>query len=161
MKYDDNQTIEEHNRILFDNFKKYNFPISEYAIVSGGPLAIRGIKKTSDVDVAVSDKLWEELKLKYPIKHVGGFNAEVISIDDDTDIISFRNSGDEGLNGNPTNNEQISNAEVIDGLSFQSLRDCLWFKKHSDREKDKRDIELAKKYLKSHPEELKKIDFVL
>ncbi len=161
MKYDDNQEIEDHNKILFNNFRKYNFPTTEYAIVSGGPLAIRGIKKTGDVDLVVSDKLWAELSAKHPIKKVDGFDAEIISLDEDTDVISFRNAEDEGQDGNPTNNQQIENAEIIEELSFQSLRDCLWFKKHSDREKDKKDAELVKVYLENHPEELKEIDFPL
>lgn len=160
MKYDDNQTIIEHNTILFDKFRELDFPLGEYAIVSGGPLAVRGIKKTGDVDVIVSDKLWGKLKSEYPIKNIEGANAQIIKIADDVDVLSFRESPDEGGSGNPTNNEQIKNAEVIDGLSFQSLRDSLWFKFHSDREKDKKDIELVKQYLLEHPEETEQVEFL-
>jgi len=160
MKYIDTETIEEHNRNLFAEFRELNLPLGEYAIVSGGPLAVRGLKKTGDVDVLVSDKLWEELKSKNMVKNIEGGNAQVISLDEDVDILSFRESSDEGIDGNPTNNEQIKNAEIIDGLSFQSLRDSLWFKHHSEREKDKKDIEIVKQYLAGHPEEAKKIDFL-
>lgn len=160
MKYIDSETIQEHNEKLFDNFKKLNLPVEEYAIVSGGPLAIRGLKKTGDVDVLVSDKLWDELKSKYPLKNIDEEKAQIISLDEDVDILSFRESSDEGIGGNPTNDEQIKNAEVINGLSFQSLRDSLWFKYHSEREKDKKDIEIVRGYLAEHPEEAKKIEFL-
>jgi len=161
MDYKDNQTINEHNKALFDKLRELNFPTTEYIVVSGGPLAIRGIKKTRDIDLVVSDKFWNELSSQYTPKKIEGHNAEIISLDSDIDVISFRDESNENQNNNPTNDEQLRNAEIIEGLSFQSLRDCLWFKKNSDREKDKRDTELVKEYFNKHPEEAKLIDFSL
>jgi len=157
MKYSDSQSIEEHNTILFQNFRGLDIPVDEYIITSGGPLAIRNIKKTADVDVLASEKLWEELATKHQVKKYPERGVSIISLIDDIDVLHF----DEQSKDGPTDIEQIKNAEIIDGLPFQSLRDCLWFKKHSDRAKDKQDIELAKEYFKTHTEELQKIDFSL
>jgi hypothetical protein len=163
MKYDKTQTTEEHNKILFDKFRTLNLPTSEYAIVSSGPLAIRGIKKTRDVDVIVSEKLWNELSTKHTVVKGNKENTkenkkvDVIKPKEDIDILRIYTK----LSGQPTLNEQVQSAEIIDGLSFQALSHCLWFKKKSDRQKDKDDIGLVKEYLSKHPEELENIDLDL
>lgn len=47
---------------LFDEFRALGLPPGEYAIVSGGVLAIRGIRETNDIDAVVSKKMWNKLK---------------------------------------------------------------------------------------------------
>jgi hypothetical protein len=159
MKYQNKQSIEEHNNKLFGKFRKLNLPTTEYAIVSGGPLAIRNIKKTRDVDVIVTEKLWGKLKDKYEVIKAENkdIKVEVIKPIEDVDILRILSE----MPGQPTFDEQLQQTETIGNLSFQNLNHCLWFKKHSNREKDKKDIELVKIYLKNHPEELKKIDLPL
>jgi hypothetical protein len=43
---------------------------------------------------------------------------------------------------------QRAKAEIIDGIPFQDLKSCLYFKEKGEREKDKKDVELIKEYLK-------------
>jgi hypothetical protein len=144
MKYKKSESIKEHNVRLFNQFRELNFPIGDYVIVSGGPLAIRGIKKTEDVDLLVTDEVWEDLVANYQPKKDPISGAEVLKIAEDVEVISFR--GAEPEPKAPTNQQQIDSAEIIDGLAFQSLDHCLWFKKHSARPKDLKDIELVEKW---------------
>ena len=164
MKYKENQSISYHNNALFDKFRSLNIPLGEYAIVSGGPLAIRGIRKTNDVDVIVTTDLWNTLKDKYGNTYYGPHKVKLITPIPDVDFFcaeSLKKLRGTLPKDEPTAEEQIDNAEIINGLSFQSLRDCLWFKKNQEREKDIIDIELTKKYLETHPAEMAKIDFML
>lgn len=41
---------------IFENVKKFNFPIGEYVVVGSGLLAALGLREASDVDVAVTQK---------------------------------------------------------------------------------------------------------
>ena len=45
---------------------------------------------------------------------------------------------------------QRANAEIINGIPFQDLKTCLFFKEKSEREKDKKDVELIKKYMNNN-----------
>ena len=74
---------------IFKKLKELNFPLGEYVLVGSGPLAARGIRKASDLDIAVTDELWQELinSGNYKIEERYGrvFLAEKNS--DDVDII--------------------------------------------------------------------------
>lgn len=154
---DEADTIKEHNKALFDNFRKLNFPKGEYCIVSGGPLAVRGIRKTSDVDVIVSKKLWEQLVKEHPIKRENkkGDIVLKVKLKPEVEILNYPTE-----NSNvyiPKMEEQIAMADEIAGLYFQSLNHCIFFKKAANRVKDQKDLKRIKNYLKSHPEEAAKV----
>ncbi|EKE30052.1 MAG: hypothetical protein ACD_2C00052G0013 [uncultured bacterium (gcode 4)] len=144
---------------LFEEFRGKDLPIGEYVIVSGWTLAARWIRKCSDIDIAVSDGLWENLLRTY-LPTVGN---NIVRIVISENIEAFGNWSFiefESSNWNPIIEEQISRAEIINWLSFQSLRDCIWFKSKSWRDKDKQDIGLIKSYIEKHPWEKDKIDFL-
>jgi hypothetical protein len=46
---------------IFKKLKELDFPLGEYVLVGSGPLAARGIREASDLDIAVTDKLWRQL----------------------------------------------------------------------------------------------------
>ena len=139
--------MDQFNKELFDEFRKLNLPIGEYIIVSSGVLAIRWIRKANDIDVAVSEKLWNELLKKYELTIEN--NVEKIIPMDKVEIFgegSFKKFNKTKKTG-PLIHEQILHAEIIENLSFQNINDCLWFKSHSEREKDARDVALINEYL--------------
>lgn len=145
--------ISKHNQQLFDKLRDYNLPLGEYAIVASGPLAARNIRKANDIDIIITDKLFSELAKKYE-KQIAKNNevtVEVLKLSEDIEALHFLKETIK--NDQPTQDEQINSAEVIDGLSFQSLKDCIFFKKWSGREKDKNDLKLVEAYLEKHPEE--------
>lgn len=46
---------------IFKKLKELNFPLGEYVLVGSGPLAVRGIRAASDLDIAVTPKLFKQL----------------------------------------------------------------------------------------------------
>jgi len=56
---------------LLQELKKLNLPNDQYAIYGSGPLAIRGLKEIHDLDVIVTDELYQELAKKYSEKEKG------------------------------------------------------------------------------------------
>jgi hypothetical protein len=125
---------------FLEELKALQFPIGEYVIISSGPMAIRGIRECSDIDLIVSDKLFDELSKKYSvIEEPGMFKIDIGNI-------SCMHRSDTPSNLYPIK-KQIEEAEMIEGFPFQSLETCLYFKENSDREKDKNDVKLIKEYL--------------
>lgn len=52
----------------FSIIKTLDLPIGEYVIYGSGPLDIRGIRPSQDIDILVSPKLWTQLCEQYPEK---------------------------------------------------------------------------------------------
>ena len=130
------------NEKLFDEFKKLNLPLDEYAIVSSGPLGIRSLREIGDIDLIVTDKLWQELKEKYPIVSEGGVTK--IKIAEKIEALSADSFGN--VISSPSIEEQINQSEIIDGMSFQSLRHVILFKKRLGRPKDLKDLALIEEW---------------
>ena len=51
---------------LLEELKKLNLPKDKYIIFGSGPMAIRGIRDSEDIDVLVTKALFEELLIKFP-----------------------------------------------------------------------------------------------
>ena len=123
----------------FNNFleelEKLNLPKKEYAIFGSGPLAVRGLRDSSDLDVIVKEELWEKLSKKYSLNKNGGLQIGNIEV---------YNKWLEDKNIN----HLIDSAEKIAGYKFVKLEYVLAWKETMGRDKDKKDVELIKKYLK-------------
>src|SRR3990167_8631640 len=52
---------------LLKQLEKLNLPKDQYIIVGSGPLGIRNIRISDDLDVLVTETLWEQLKKKHPL----------------------------------------------------------------------------------------------
>jgi len=132
-----------------EKLKKLKLPEEDYAIFGSGPLAIRGLRRSRDLDIIVRPELFEKMKKNYKqnlressfnekkylylkIKNME-FSFTSPFLDDDT-TIGF-----------------IQKSEQLYSLSFVKLKDVLNLKKSLGkytRDKDKKDIELIEKYLK-------------
>lgn len=134
--------ITSHNRKLFEKAKALGLPAGEYVIVGSGPLGVRGLREMSDIDIMVSDTLWQDLAKDHTV-----ITSDVPKIILAEDVECFSSLSFPARQGWPTSDEQLAQAEEIDGLFFQSLHHALLFKSRSDREKDSRDVELLKDYL--------------
>lgn len=119
-----------------EELKKLNFPIDQFAIFGSGPLGIRRIRDSNDIDLIVKDNLWEELLKKYKTikkKH----NAIIIG-----NIEIFNNWPPfEDIN------LLIDSADIIEEFKFVKLEYVLEWKKFLGREKDLIDIKLIENYL--------------
>jgi hypothetical protein len=126
--------------------REMNLPLGEYAILGSGPLAVRGIRETKDVDLIVTPELWKEYrkkegwekKLGYDVFYLKKGHVELWKRitwfwDRRIDIKAF-----------------IERAEIIEGLPFVNMKDFIYWKGILWREKDKRDVVLAEEYMRTH-----------
>lgn len=129
---------------IFKKLKELNFPLGEYVLVGSGPLAARGIREASDLDIAVTDKLWRQLfdsgYYKTEERYGRLFLAEKNS--EDVDIIKQLDWEDYPT----TVEEAIKSADIIQGFPFLNISETIKFKIALGREKDFRDIEMLKHF---------------
>ncbi len=136
------QQIMDHNKTLFDKARALGLPAGEYVIVGSGPLGVRGLRAMSDVDIMVSDRLWQDFAKDHAV-----IASDVPKILLAEDVECFSSLSFPAQPGWPTAEEQLAQAEKIDGLYFQSIDHSLFFKSHSDRAKDINDVALLKDFL--------------
>jgi hypothetical protein len=128
---------------IAEEVKRLNLPSGEYSVVGSGALSIRGIRNHDDIDLIVTENLYEEMKTKGweekeksdGLLHIYKNNTEVAK--NFLHIDGFRLSTE----------EVIKNSDIIDDVSFMSLEDLITLKTAMGREKDLRDIALIKEYL--------------
>ena len=128
---------------IIEDIKKLNLPTGKYSVVGGSAMAGRGIRETGDIDLILTEDLYEELKKggwAEKEKRPGYFH---IYKDEAEATKNFNHI--EGLNLKVE--DVIKNSEIIDGVPFMSLDDLVKLKQTMGREKDLRDIELIKDYL--------------
>jgi len=135
---------------LIKEIKKLGFPPDSYIIVGSGHLSAIGLKEPHDIDIVVTKDLfakckkegWEQMPFTYPDKlgHIflrKGFTELYLDV----------NKG----NFNPTIEELIQRAVIIDGVPFASFEDILNFKREYGKVNSKHllDIELIEKHLEN------------
>jgi tRNA A-37 threonylcarbamoyl transferase component Bud32 len=135
----DNDNKSKNNKFekQLSKLKKLNLPVNEYAIFGSGPLSIRGIRESEDIDIIVKPKLWDKLTKTYVQQ-----NEELIKIDS-IEIYKnwFPQWGDI--------NKLIDDADIFKGIRFVKLKHVLAWKKVYNREKDKKDMQLIKAFIKN------------
>ena len=109
-------------------------PKGEFRVLSGGSLLLHGLReRTNDIDLAISQKLADELNIQdYPCK-----NGYIYEFAFDVEMIIDQ--------GKSTYDEAC-------GYVCEDLRSILAFKKKMMREKDLPDIEKIERYLKEEHE---------
>ncbi len=129
-----------------EEVKKMDLPLGEYAILGSGPLAVRGIRETKDIDLIVTlaiytqykeQEKWDEL----PYRDTLFLKNGPVELWERIGFLEDKRINIQGF---------IDRAEMIMGLPFVNLYDFIYWKKIADREKDKRDVILAEEYLASH-----------
>ena len=125
---------------IINKLKEYDLDKNEFVILSSSAMILKDIKnETSDIDIAVTSKYNDILlnnyncKLEKEIKDNGKLYKSYM-IDD---IINFS-----------THYYNEYEYEEIDGYKIQKPEEVLKLKTKLNRDKDQKDIELIKKYLK-------------
>lgn len=133
------------NTELFKRVKELNLPIGKYALFGSAPLGIRNLKDCHDVDIIVTEELWNEYKNKYgwELKEMPNKFKDVYLYNSDIELWKKWRAG----NWNIEN--LIRDAEIIDGLSFVKLEEMIKWKKMNGREKDLKDVEVAENYIRN------------
>ena len=124
---------------FLEQLKALNLPTDKFAIFGSGPMAIRSIRETRDLDIIVTPDLWEILSKEHAASP-DKFGCIQIG-----DIEIYNHWGVWFQNMT----ELINEADVIDGLKYVKLERVLEWKKAFNREKDKKDIELINNFLKN------------
>ena len=132
----------------FSLIRKLNLPNAQYAITGSGPLGIRNLKEIEDIDIIVTPELWNILATKYGITDLNGVEKIVFpgGVIEAFREGSFYNApGDDNA---PSIAESIANAEIIDGLPFDSMENVLYYKRKGTREKDLKDIAIIEQWMR-------------
>lgn len=128
---------------LLKEVVQLNLPKDKYAITSSGSLAMRGIREANDLDLIVTSDLWDELREKYPVEVNGVLHCIKIG---NIEIVGEGSCfTDHGI---ATAEQQISEADIIEGYPCVRLDYVSRFKLLMGREKDLRDIQFIDEYKK-------------
>lgn len=144
--------IKKKNQEKFDALRGYGLPIDQYVIISSGPLGIRNLREIGDIDLIVTPELWKVLAERYGVVEKEG-KCKVDFPGNDIEAFwegSFVKPSDPNF---PSISERISQAEIIEGLPFDSLETTVLFKRYMGREKDIRDLALIEAWLQDHKSE--------
>lgn len=121
-----------------DELGSLHLPLGQFAIFGSGPLAIREIRESQDIDLIVKKDLWKKLIKTYPPSTQT--KPACLKIGKNIEIYQERLFVSESID------ELIDSAELISGFPFVQLRYVLEWKKKCGREKDKKDVELIEAY---------------
>jgi hypothetical protein len=112
----------------------------EFVIVGGGILGALGIRETSDIDLIVSKRLFDELS------NESGWTLHTFG---NTAVLK-KGMLDVGIKyGSWTYDNLVKDSQIIDGLRYINIHKLLEHKQSSTREKDQKDIKLIQSYLSS------------
>lgn len=133
-------------RFKLAELKKMDWPADEFVVVGSGPLAIRGIREAKDLDIIVTEKLWDKLTEDH-VPTVNEWGVERATVAEDVEILNPAQS----LFGNSdvaTMKEIFDTADVFDGVKFINLDYLKKIKAKLGRKSDLRDIALIDGYLR-------------
>jgi hypothetical protein len=111
--------------------KDLNLPEDQFAVFGSGPMHIRGIKQSADVDIIVKMPLWNKLHSEHEEFKPGWIKFN--------DMIEFLNHWTMGFDDIDM---LIDTADIFSGVRFVKLEHVLEWKKRMNRDKDHNDIKL-------------------
>lgn len=124
--------------------KSLNLPKDSYVVFGSGPLAVAGIRETNDIDMLVSNEVFEELKKDGWKELVKGPDDKPL-VRGDFEIHSHWNFSSYA----PTLKHLLETATEIDGVMFASLDEVRKWKEASGGQKHLADVDLIDNYLKN------------
>ena len=130
--------------LLLRKLKSFKLPRDQFAIMSSGVLAVRGLREARDIDIIVTKKLWARLSKENPArKNSKGY---LVSLGEYVEAVGGRLESQE--KDFVRMERQIKNADIIDGIRYVKLNEVKKFKRRLGRIKDLKDIKLIDNYLK-------------
>lgn len=130
--------------LLIDKLKQLNLPPDQYAVISSGVLAVRGIREANDLDLVVTNSLWKLLTQRYQTERTK--HRPVIRPDPDIEILGPAYDPDHDLF---ESDRLVRQAELIDNIPYIPLETTKLIKQKMGRTKDLRDIKLINQYQKN------------
>ena len=129
---------------IIEKAKSLNLPFGQYIIIGAGILQALGLRDTNDIDVVVTESLFEKLKASGKYKEDVKYNKKFL-VADDVEITMPLSWADYST----TTEEAIKTALVIEGIPFLNIQETIKFKTALGREQDFKDIELLKNYARA------------
>lgn len=131
------------NKDLFKKVKDLNLPRGKYALFGSAPLGIRKLRECRDIDIIVTENLWNKYngksgwKLKKTIQGSECLENDGVELWKDwkPEIWDIE--------------QLIREAEIIEGLPFVRIKYVIEWKKLSARKKDLKDVEIIKNFLRT------------
>ncbi len=128
---------------IITKVKALKLPKNSYVVFGSCPMAAAGIRESSDIDMLVSEEVFSRLE-KAGWQKVDKGPQDKPLVHDDFDI---HRDWSFSPPYNPTLENLLSTATVIDGVPFASLSEVRKWKVASGRPKDIIDIKLIDQYL--------------
>ena len=129
---------------IFERAKKLGLPLGQYVITGSGPLEALGIRKASDLDIAVTPELYEKLRASGLWREEEHYGKTFLEGDNVT-VIPSLNWGEYPV----TAKEAIESAMILQGVPFMNLEELKKFKTAMGREKDLNDIKMIDVYIRN------------
>ena len=140
-------------KIISERVKELNFPLGEYVVV-GGAMEAHGIRDAKDLDIVVTENLFNTLvsagwlicECGNCIEYQANGSTKRMLKKLGVDILSeysWKNTY------RAVTKDLIANADIIDDIPYVQLEELVKWKKACAREKDLMDVELIENYLHS------------
>jgi hypothetical protein len=127
---------------IYQKVKKLRLPAGKYIVHAGSALEGYGIRKSHDVDIAVTEDVYRMLKKKgRKEKEISGGRKRLVK-----GIYEVGSNFGYG-NYQVTVDDLLETSVNIKGVPFAHIKEVVKLKKASTRDKDKKDLELINKYL--------------
>jgi len=127
---------------LLEELKRLRLPADKFAIFGSGPMSVRGMRESNDLDIIVKKDLWDRLDKRFLIRSDSG-GIVLGSIDVAKDWLPWFDDID----------ELIDTADIIGGFRYVKLEHVLKWKREMSREKDRKDVKLIEEYMRNHPQQ--------
>lgn len=127
---------------IIEKIKELNLPKDQYVVIGSGTMAILGIKEANDIDISVTEELFDKLKETGEWEEFEKYRRPFLK----KDVFDINKSlGWEKYS--TTIEEANKSALFIDNIPFMNLDELIKFKIAMGREKDIKDVELIKEYI--------------
>lgn len=126
--------------------RSLHLPQGSFVVFGSGPLARVNIRKTGDVDLMVSERLFKELQA------LDGWKTKALESGGEAltngDVEIFMDWKFRGYN--PRFEDLKATADTYRGIPFVNLHEVRKWKSHMNRPKDRHDVEMIDNYLAHH-----------
>ncbi|MBN2585603.1 hypothetical protein JXA59_03070 [Patescibacteria group bacterium] len=136
---------------LLAELRQLQLPEGEYVVFGSGPMGIRGIRDCGDLDLLITDWLWDQLVADghQPIvKNFDMTDADGQSVHVHQEQLQIGNIElGRRFNIERTREEIMNDPDMFEGIPFAKLAYVLEWKRNFNRPKDKADVKLIEEYL--------------
>lgn len=127
-----------------EQVKALGLPTDSYAVFGSGPLAVRGIRESKDIDIIVTEALFAELAKDPSWMKTELHDHHACLQKEGIEVFSTWAPGAWDVD------QLIKDAEAIDGVPFVRLASVIEWKQLRNSDKDKEDLSLIEVFEKAH-----------